>query len=115
MAATQTFDAVAVQTTLTAAKTAAAERTAAFLKQHGDRDACGFAWVTVYSVRSNSKLGKALVEVGFRKAYDGGLQLWNPSGNYTQAITAKEVGAEAYATILREKLGVDAQAGSRMD
>jgi len=26
----------------------------AFHAQHGDRDACGFAWVNVYGVRSNS-------------------------------------------------------------
>lgn len=115
MAATQTFDAAAVHAVLAEAAAAARTKTKEFLAVHGDRDACGFAWVTVHSVRSNSKLGKALVEVGFRKAYDGGLQLWNPSENFTQAITAKEVGAAAYATILREKLGVDAQAGSRMD
>ena len=51
----------------------------AFLQKHGDRDACGFAWVDVYGVRSNSKLGKWLQAAGFRKSYTGSLQLWNPS------------------------------------
>jgi hypothetical protein len=61
------------------------------------------------------KLGKALATYGFSKAYGGGLQLWNPSGNPTQCITAKEEGAEAYAKVLSSKLGLKAYAGSRMD
>ncbi len=97
------------------AVTKAAKTTRDFLAQHGDRDACGFAWVTVYKVRSNSKLGKVLAQYGFSKSYSGGLQLWNPSGSHTQCITAKEVGAEACAEVLRTKLGVEAYAGSRMD
>ena len=82
-------------------------RTAAkdFLAKHGDRDCCGFAWVTVYDVRSNSKLGKALAGYGFRKAYGGGLQLWNPSGMGVQSISVLEAGAEAYAQVLKDKLG----------
>jgi hypothetical protein len=96
------------------AHAAAATATEQFLAQHGDRDACGFAWVTVYE-KGSTKLGRALIKAGFRKAYSGGLQWWNPSGSYTQAITAKEVGAEAAAKVLREQLGVEAYAGSRMD
>lgn len=109
------FDLKAVQDACSEAAAAASAATNAHLQAHGNRDACGFAWVTVYNVRSNSKLGKALAEVGFRKAYGGGLQLWNPSGNTTQAITAKEVGAEAYADVLKSKLVLEACAGSRMD
>ena len=71
------------------------------LAEYGNRDACGFAWVEVYGVRTNSKLGKALIAVGFSKSYTGALQLWNPSTNPTQAITAKERGADAYAEVLR--------------
>ena len=56
------------------------------------------------------------MKFGFRKSYGStGLQLWNPSQSYTQAITAKEVGAEACAQVLRTKLGVEAYAGSRLD
>lgn len=96
------------------AQIAAAKATGEFLQQHGDRDACGFAWITVRE-KGSTRLGRALLANGFRKAYGGGLQWWNPSGSYTQAITAKEVGAEAAARVLRERLGVEACAGSRMD
>jgi hypothetical protein len=110
------FDVVAVQDACNEAAQQARTATKAFLAKHGDRDACGFAWVTVYDVRSNSKLGKALATFGFSKAYGGGLQLWNPSGNPTQCITAKEEGARAYADVLKAKLGLErVYAGSRMD
>jgi hypothetical protein len=110
------FNAVAVQDACNEAAQQARTATKDFLQKHGDRDCCGFAWVTVYDVRSNSKLGKALAGYGFSKAYGGGLQLWNPSGHPTQSITAKEVGAEAYAKVLKDKLGLDkVYAGSRMD
>jgi hypothetical protein len=100
---------------LDTAQAQARKATEDFLAKHGDRDACGFAWVNVYDVRSNSKAGKILAEAGFKKAYGGGLQLWNPSGNWTQCITAKEVGAQAYADVLRAAGIEKAYAGSRMD
>ena len=78
-----------------------------------DGGPCGFAWVNVYKVRSNSKLGKALASVGFRKSYDGGLQLWNrwwPG----QSVDAAEHGAVAYAAVLKNH-GIEAYAGSRLD
>jgi hypothetical protein len=87
----------------------------AFYNQHGDRDACGFAWVDVYGVRSNSRLGKTLQSYGFRKSYTGSLQLWSPCGSATQSISIKEAGAEAYAKVLTDKLGIKAYAGSRLD
>ena len=88
----------------------------AFHAKHGDRDACGFAWVNVFGVRSNSKLGKWLAAAGFRKDYTGALTLWNPSGFPTQSISILEAGAEAYAQVLKDKLGLDkVYAGSRMD
>ena len=88
----------------------------AFLQAHGDRDCCGFAWVNVWGVRSNSKLGKALQAAGFRKDYTGSLQLWNPSKFPTQSLNILEAGAKAYAQVLRDKLGLDkVYAGSRMD
>jgi len=87
-----------------------------FFEKHGDRDACGFAWVNVYGVRSNSKLGKWLATNGFRKDYSGALCLWNPSGFPTQSISILEAGAEAYAQVLKDKLGLDkVYSGSRMD
>ena len=103
-----------VQSAVLEAVAEAAKATEDFLAKHGDRDACGFAWVTVYE-KGSTKMGRALMAAGFSKAYTGGLQMWNPSGNWTQCITAKEVGAEAAAKVLTERLGVKAYAGSRMD
>ncbi len=88
----------------------------AFHAKHGDRDACGFAWVNVWGVRSNSKLGKWLQAAGFRKDYTGSLRLSHPSGFPTQSISILEAGAYAYAEVLKAKLGLDkVYAGSRMD
>ena len=93
---------------------AAAKATEDFLAKHGDRDACGFAWVTVYE-KGSTKLGRALKAVGFKPAYGGGLQLWNPSGHGTQSMSVKEAGAQAYADVLRS-FGIDkAYAGGRAD
>jgi hypothetical protein len=103
-----------VQSAVLEAVAEAAKATTDFLAKHGDRDCCGFAWVTVYE-KGSTKMGRALIKAGFSKAYGGGLLMWNPSGNHTQSITAKEVGAEAAAKVLSEKLGVKAYAGSRMD
>ena len=95
-----------------AARTAAKE----LYSKHGDRGACGFAWVNIYGVRSNSKLGKWLAAAGFRKDYTGALSLWNPSKAAVQSIDILEAGAYAYAEVIKEKLGLDkVYAGSRMD
>jgi hypothetical protein len=99
------------------AMTAAQSASQAFSDRHfGGRDggACGFAWVNVYKVRSNSKLGKALCEVGFRKGYQGGLQLWNHWWN-GQSVDAAEHGATAYAQVINQELNVEAYSGSRLD
>ena len=79
-----------------------------------DGGACGFAWVNVYKVRSNSKLGKALCDVGFRKSYTGGLQLWN-SWWHGQSVDAAEHGATAYAQVIVQELNLEAYSGSRLD
>jgi hypothetical protein len=102
------------QEALQAANTAAQE----FANRHfngGDGGACGFSWVNVYGVRSNSKMGKALQAVGFRKDYTGSLQLWN-KWFMGQSVDAGEAGASAYAEVLKDKLGLDkVYAGSRLD
>ena len=105
----ETIDKVLLTATV-AAKSAAQ----AMYDQIGDRDCCGFAWVTVYDVRSNSKLGKRLQAAGFKPAYGGGLQLWDPSHYPTQSMSVLEAGAYAYAHVL-EGVGLRAYAGSRMD
>ena len=88
----------------------------AMIAKHGDRGACGFAWVNVYGVRSNSKLGKWLQAAGFRKDYTGALSLWNPSQAAVQSIDILDAGAYAYAEVLKTKLGLtQVYAGSRLD
>jgi len=110
------FNVEAVQEACNEAAKAAQTAAQVAYVQIGERDACGFAWVNVYGVRSNSKLGKALISFGFRKDYTGSLQIWNPSGHNTQSISVKEAGAYAYAEVLKTKLGLDkVYAGSRMD
>ena len=103
-----------VQMAVREAQVAAAQATGEFLQKHGDRDACGFAWVTVYE-KGSTKMGRALLKAGFRKAYGGGLQMWNPSGLGVQSISVLEAGADAMAKFLTEHLGVTAYANSRMD
>ena len=112
---TKTLDLANVETVLGEALQAAKEAALAKHIEIGERDACGFAWVTVHDVRSNSKLGKLLATHGFSKSYTGGLMLWNPSGYPTQSISVLEAGAYAYAKVLQDKLGLKAYAGSRMD
>jgi hypothetical protein len=109
------FNARLVQDACNEAGIQARTASKAFFDRHGDRDACGFAWVDVYGVRSNSRLGKTLQSYGFRKSYTGSLQLWSPCGSGTQSISIKEAGAEAYAKVLTDKLGIKAYAGSRLD
>jgi hypothetical protein len=110
------FNLDAVQDAVNEASMAARTAAKEFLQKHGDRDCCGFAWVNVWGVRSNSKLGKALQAAGFRKDYTGSLQLWNPSKAGTQSLNVLEAGAEAYAEVLKQKLGLEkVYAGSRMD
>jgi hypothetical protein len=112
------FETVKVQMAHVKAMDAAQKAARAFSDKYfngGDGGACGFAWVDVYGVRSNSKMGRALAEVGFRKSYQGSLQLWNkwwPG----QSIDAAEHGATAYATVIKEELGLDrCYSGSRLD
>ena len=110
------FNLSAVQDACNEASIQARTAAKAFYAKHGDRDACGFAWVNVWGVRSNSKLGKALQAQGFRKDHTGSLCMWNPSGFPTQSISILEAGAEAYAQVLKDRLGLDrVYAGSRLD
>ena len=96
------------------AQQAAAEAADNYIKEHGEDWYCGFAWVTVYE-KGSTKLGRALLKSGFKKAYGGGLQMWNPSGHGTQSMSVKEAGAYAAAKVLKERLGVTAYAGGRAD
>lgn len=87
-----------------------------FLQKLGgvDRLACGFAWIDIYGIKGNTKLGKALAANGFRKSYSGTMQMWNPSKFNCQNVDTKEAGAEAAAAVFK-KYGFEAYAGSRLD
>lgn len=93
---------------------AAQQATEAHIAQHGDWDACGFAWTSICGVKGNTRLGKMLKAAGIEQSYDRSFQIWNPSGHSTQSITAKEAGARAAADVFRQH-GFDAYAGSRLD
>ena len=102
---------------VTEAKIAARVAAETFFREklHGvDQYTCGFAWVDIFGVRSNSKIGKALAFGGFRKSYTKSLQLWNPSAMGVQNIDTLEAGAEAAAKVF-EQHGFRAYACSRLD
>jgi len=88
--------------------------------QYGEPMYCGFAWVTVYPEhKGNTRDGKAerkiLEAMGFRKDWTGkAYELWNPTGYRGQSMDVKEVGAQAYAEVLRSA-GFKAYMGSRAD
>jgi len=79
-----------------------------------DQYSCGFAWVDIYGVKGNTRLGKAFKAAGVRKSYTGSYQIWNPAGLGVQNIDTLEAGAEAAAKVF-EKYGFRAYAGSRLD
>ena len=111
------FETIKVQMAHARALVEAQKASQAFADKYFDgRDGgpCGFAWVDVYKVRSNSKMGKALAEVGFRKDYRGSLQQWNKWWG-GQSVDAAEHGATAYARAMKEDLGLDFYSGSRLD
>ena len=112
------FETILVQMAHVKALAAAQKAAQEFADRHfggTDGGACGFSWVNVYGVRSNSKMGKALATLGFSKPYNGGLQLWNKWW-MGQSVDAGEHGAHEYARVLSEELGLEkVYAGSRLD
>lgn len=79
-----------------------------------DQFACGFAWVNVYGVKGNTKLGKMLKKAGVKQDYTKAFQIWNPSQFPCQNVDTLEAGAEAAANVFRAR-GFEAYAGSRLD
>jgi len=82
--------------------------------KYGEPMYCGFAGVVIFDVRSNSKVGKELRELGFRKHYPKGLYLSNPADHHGQSMDCKEQGASAYAKVFRDA-GFKAYMTSRAD
>ena len=79
-----------------------------------DKFSCGFAWVEIFGIKGNSRLGKAFKAAGINKNYTGAYSIWNPAGLGVQNIDTLEAGAEAAAKVF-ERYGFKAYAGSRLD
>jgi hypothetical protein len=83
--------------------------------EYGEPMYCGFAWVDVNVGRTNSKEAKMLESVGFKKSYrPKTMTMWDPAKHNGQSMDCKEVGAQAYAEVLRA-YGFKAYMGSRAD
>ena len=81
---------------------------------YGEQAYCGFAWVNIWDIKGNTKLGKRMKAAGFEKDYKGCYSIWNPSGLGTQCMSTKEAGASAAAKVFKAA-GFTAYAGSRAD
>jgi len=111
------YTAEQIQTILTEAKTEARQAAEKYFQEKlGGKDqyACGFAWVDIFGIKGNTKVGRAMKEAGLRKSYTGSYQIWNPAGLGVQNIDTLEAGAEAAARVF-ERYGFKAYAGSRLD
>ena len=80
----------------------------------GGWGACGFAWMNIYGIKGNTKIGRRLKQAGVGQSWDKSFQIWNPSKYPTQNIDTLEAGARAAADVFR-KYGFEAYAGSRLD
>ena len=108
---------IQVNTIVNEAKQAAREAAEKFFQEKlggVDQYSCGFAWVDIFGIKGNTRLGKAFKAAGVRKNYAGHFQIWNPAGLGVQNIDTLEAGAEAAAKVF-EKYGFKAYAGSRLD
>ena len=75
---------------------------------------CGFAWVEIMNIRSNSKVGRAFSLLGISKLTGKFLYWHNPGGVPVQNVDAKMAGAVAAKRVL-EGYGFDAYAVDRLD
>ena len=82
--------------------------------EYGEPMYCGFALVELPEMKLSTKIGKAWEKVGFKKSWSRGLTLWDPAEHRGQSMDCKEIGAQAYADVLRA-YGIKAYMGSRAD
>ena len=80
----------------------------------GGWGACGFAWMNIYGIKGNTKIGRKLKQAGVEQSWDKSFQIWNPSGYPTQNVDTLEAGARAAAEVFK-RYGFEAYAGSRLD
>lgn len=79
-----------------------------------DWDACGFAWVSLWNIRGNTKLGKALKSAGINQTYDRSFEMWGGKFYSGQSISIKEAACRAARDVFK-RYGFDATVGSRLD
>jgi len=106
-----------VEEIVTEAKSAAHKAAMEFFYDKlGGRDqfACGFAWVNIYGIKGNTKMGKVLKAAGVKQDYTKAFSIWNPSGMFVQNVDTLEAGAQAAAEVFK-RYGFEAYAGSRLD
>ena len=112
-----------LETILAEAKASAAIAASSFLddwnastggNQYGEPMYCGFAWVNIYKIKGNTKLGRAMKQAGYTKDYTGAYQIYNPAGYGGQSMDVKEAGARAAAKVF-EQYGFTAYPGGRAD
>ena len=96
------------------AKTAARKAALAHIDEYGELAYCGFAWVNIYGVKGNTKLGKLFKAAGVQQDYTKAYTIWNPSDLGTQCMSTKEAGAQAAADVFT-RYGFRAYMGSRAD
>ena len=105
---------IAIHNEATAAAQKAAQDYFKNTLNNKDQFPCGFSWVKIYDVKLNTKLGKAMAAVGFEKAWNKGIELWNPSKFNCQNVDTLYAGSRAYAAVF-ESYGFKVFADSRWD
>jgi hypothetical protein len=95
-----------------AARTAAADA----YERNGntDWDACGFAWVNIWGVKGNTRLGKALRAAGIEQDYTRAFTIWGGKFYSGQSVSIKEAACRAARDVFK-RYGFDASVGSRLD
>ena len=79
-----------------------------------DWDACGFAWVSFYGIKGNTKLGRALKAAGIDQAWDRSYQIWGGKFYSGQSISIKEAACRAASNVFK-RYGFNTSVGSRLD
>ena len=82
--------------------------------QYGEPMYCGFAWVNIYGIKGNTKLGKRVKAAGLTQDYTKAYSIWNPGQYHGQSMDVKEAGARAAALVFTQ-YGFTAYAGGRAD
>ena len=84
------------------AQLAAQAATATYLATYPDRwYPCGFAWVKIRPAQGRFVAMCKDKDLGRTDSYEGGFMIYNPSGNHTQCMDAKEAGCRAFVEVMK--------------